>query len=139
VLARELPAVDRGPFRTELFEAMVAQIDAGGIDRDIDLRPYWRTGAFLYRYARTTPVTYAGYYPAVSVPIGPDRELANCPREHVGALQRRLKKMGGELNVLVIGYSGLDDEVMELLAAGGSGHRLGNAATAARPTPGARP
>ena len=58
------------------------------------------------------------YYPALSVPVGADDEL-QCPGSHVAFLRERLSALGA-LNLLVIGYSGLDREVINLLAESGS-------------------
>jgi hypothetical protein len=60
----------------------------------------------------------AVYYPALSVPVGEEDELV-CPREHLGAAGQRLQQPDG-LNLLVIGYSGLDREVLQLLGESGS-------------------
>jgi hypothetical protein len=57
------------------------------------------------------------YYPALAAPLGAEDELV-CPPEHVAYL----KEVTGHydpLDVLVIGYSGLDQEVMKLLSWGG--------------------
>lgn len=57
------------------------------------------------------------YYPALSAPLGAEDELV-CPTSHV----EHLKAITGHwepLDVLVIGYSGLDKEVLELLSSGG--------------------
>lgn len=56
------------------------------------------------------------YYPALSVPVGGDLRLANCPPEHVAAL-RELLRRAESIDLLVIGYSGLDTEALELLGA----------------------
>jgi hypothetical protein len=57
------------------------------------------------------------YYPALSVPLGTEDELV-CPDQHVNYL----KDITGHyepLDVLVIGYSGLDQEALNLLSWGG--------------------
>lgn len=54
----------------------------------------------------------AAFYPALSAPLGSEDELS-CPPNHVEALCATLAEMG-DLNVLVIGYSGLDQEVIRL-------------------------
>ncbi|MGA9762632.1 MAG: hypothetical protein WBQ14_09430 [Gaiellaceae bacterium] len=53
------------------------------------------------------------YYPALSAPLGAEDELS-CPADHVSTLKQQLHDLG-ELNVLVIGYSGLDKEMLRLL------------------------
>ncbi|WP_445149818.1 hypothetical protein [Baekduia sp. Peel2402] len=59
-------------------------------------------------------------YPALSVPVG-TRDSFSCPDEHVAALQVALAEQSG-LDVLMLGYSALDEEVLDLLRA--SGKRL---------------
>jgi hypothetical protein len=54
------------------------------------------------------------YYPALSAPLGPGDEIT-CPPSHVEHLRSRLVAQDG-LNLLVIGYSGLDSEVLKLLS-----------------------
>jgi hypothetical protein len=61
------------------------------------------------------------YYPAVSAPLGSDDELV-CPEPHVRFLQGKLKSLR-ELSLLVVGYSGLDREVLDLLRASNSSLR----------------
>jgi hypothetical protein len=56
----------------------------------------------------------AYYYPALSVPLGSADEVA-CPDEHLAHLRDRLKDFQ-PLNILVIGYSGLDEEVRRHLS-----------------------
>jgi hypothetical protein len=62
------------------------------------------------------------YYPALSVPLGTEDELV-CPDQHVNYL----KDITGHyepLDVLVIGYSGLDQEALNLLSWGWSANPL---------------
>jgi hypothetical protein len=61
------------------------------------------------------------YYPALSAPLGPGDELV-CPPNHAEYLRKRLAACDG-LNLLVIGYSGLDEEVLKLLAESGNSLR----------------
>jgi hypothetical protein len=61
------------------------------------------------------------YYPAVSVPLGPDDEL-NCPASHLDFIQKRLVATDG-LNILSVGYSGLDSGLLQLLADSGNSVR----------------
>lgn len=58
------------------------------------------------------------YFPALSVPLGSADELVSPPA-HVAFLKNWLDAQE-RLNVLVIGYSGLDQEVLRLLKASGS-------------------
>lgn len=53
------------------------------------------------------------YYPALSVPVGASDELV-CPPEHVRRLEQRLER-AQPVHLLVIGYSGLDQEVIQIL------------------------
>jgi hypothetical protein len=53
------------------------------------------------------------FYPALSVPLGPDDQL-NCPPTHLEFLRERLSAADG-LNILSVGYSGLDSSLLELL------------------------
>jgi hypothetical protein len=50
------------------------------------------------------------YYPAIAMPLGPEHDSITCPPEHIEALEAWLKAR--ELDVLVIGYSGLDTDVL---------------------------
>ena len=61
------------------------------------------------------------YYPAVSVPLGPDDEL-NCPASHLDFIRKRLVATDG-LNILSVGYSGLDSGLLQLLADSGNSIR----------------
>lgn len=53
------------------------------------------------------------FYPALSVPVGTYDELV-CPFMHIEFLKKKLEEMKS-LNLLVIGYSGNDIEIMKLL------------------------
>ena len=52
------------------------------------------------------------FYPALSAPLGPGDELV-CPPAHTAHLVDRLQAYDG-VNLMVIGYSGLDEEVLKL-------------------------
>lgn len=58
------------------------------------------------------------FYPALAVPLGADDQLV-CPAKHVEAARGFLDSVDG-LNLLVIGYSGIDNEVLRLLAENGN-------------------
>lgn len=58
------------------------------------------------------------FYPALAVPLGPGDETLQCPDPHSSLLLGRLADMP-KINVLVIGYSGLDTVVAGLLARAG--------------------
>jgi hypothetical protein len=53
------------------------------------------------------------YFPALAAPVGQADELV-CPPQHVDFLKRRLTETQ-PLHLLVIGYSGLDHEVVSLI------------------------
>jgi hypothetical protein len=61
------------------------------------------------------------FYPALSVPLGPDDEM-NCPDSHLALLRDRLGAHDG-LHVLTIGYSGLDSGLLTLLRESGNSLR----------------
>jgi hypothetical protein len=79
------------------------------IDQEIHLRQIADMAGF--RYDAKIPVLF---YPVLSAPLGSEDELV-CPEDHVDFLRQRLESLDG-LNLLVIGYSGLDQEVLRLLA-----------------------
>jgi hypothetical protein len=56
----------------------------------------------------------AAYYPALALPLGPADEIV-CPSSHIDAAKAAFARMDG-LNLLVIGYSGLDEEVLRLFS-----------------------
>jgi hypothetical protein len=66
---------------------------------------------------RYEPREHAVFYPALSVPLGAADEFV-CPPSHRAAAQKRLAE-AESLNVLVIGYSGNDRGVLELLRESG--------------------
>jgi hypothetical protein len=60
----------------------------------------------------------AVYYPAIAIPLGPGDTVV-CPTDHVRAALEALTQEDG-LNILVIGYSGVDDEVLRLFSESGN-------------------
>jgi len=54
------------------------------------------------------------FYPVVAVPLGSQDEIV-CPASHVEHLREHIRDSAEGLNLLVIGYSGLDQEVLGLL------------------------
>ena len=54
------------------------------------------------------------FYPALSVPLGSPDDIV-CPPDHIEFLRARLAQSDGRFHLLVIGYSGLDDEVLAIL------------------------
>lgn len=57
-------------------------------------------------------------YPALAIPLGEDDE-AVCPPEHLGFLRNELQ-VADALHLLVIGYSGVDQELLTLLGQAGT-------------------
>lgn len=106
------------PYEVAFFELIASDIEAGKLDDAIELRIATR----VQTLRRSDGLLC---YPALSVPIGPDPELANCPPAHIEALRGRLARMGGSLNVLFVGYSGLDDEVLDILGEAGTINTIG--------------
>jgi hypothetical protein len=51
------------------------------------------------------------FYPALSVPLGSPDDIV-CPTDHVEFLKARLAQSDGRFHLLVLGFSGLDDEVL---------------------------
>lgn len=88
---------------------LFGSLDELELEDEIVVRPGDDLGAARYDGQAKTL-----YYPALSVPLGEADELV-CPAAHVEHVTRRLRELDG-INVLVIGYSGLDKEVLSLLA-----------------------
>jgi hypothetical protein len=85
------------------------------VKRDIELRPR-RPGLDRLRRDSASPRYPAQwYYPALSVPVGGDEDLLNVPASHKAFLRRQLADADA-VDVLVIGYSANDEEVLSLLA-----------------------
>jgi hypothetical protein len=63
------------------------------------------------------------YYPALSAPLGAEDEVT-CPPEHLEAATTRISEMD-VVNLLVIGYSGHDQEVVKLLRTAGKDKLVG--------------
>jgi hypothetical protein len=61
------------------------------------------------------------YYPALAVPLGSADEIV-CPSHHVDVAKQSLDRMDG-INLLVIGYSGADEEVLRLFSESGNSIR----------------
>ena len=93
------------------FVAMLP--DEPQLSKEIELRRL-----DIQRLRRSKPNLY---YPAVSVPLGPDDEL-NCPESHLDFIRKRLVATDG-LNILSVGYSGLDSGLLQLLADSGNSIR----------------
>jgi len=75
------------------------------------------------------------YYPALAVPLGAEDELV-CPSNHVEVAKQWLDRMDG-VNLLVIGNSGLDREVLRLFLESGNKLRrmlVANGSGMGRPT-----
>jgi hypothetical protein len=69
--------------------------------------------ALLSNAAARLPEPDQFFYPAMSVPLGPDDEL-NCPAGHPISLVTGSTRATG-LEVLTIGYSGLDTGLLNLV------------------------
>jgi hypothetical protein len=63
---------------------------------------------------RNSPTTTTSRYPALALPEGPDDEIV-LPAEHLN-FWRRLAASVHEIDLLVAGYSGYDQEVLRLIA-----------------------
>jgi len=84
-----------------------ARQNAGGwTTDDIVFRPNPDLDSMRYEDGRL-------FYPALSAPLGVRDELT-CPTQHVEVAKARLAEMN-DINLLVIGYSGNDVEVMDIL------------------------
>ena len=92
---------------------MASLEDVPELSDEIELR---RTSVELLR--RDPPHLY---YPALSVPLGPDDEF-NCPESHLDFIRSRLVATDG-LHILSIGYSGLDSGLLQLLGSSGNSIR----------------
>lgn len=77
--------------------------------------PVYRPGRDLGA-VRLGESDYEAYYPALSAPLGSQDEIV-CPRDHSHFLRSWMFGRG-RLNLLVIGYSGADQEVIRILADG---------------------
>jgi hypothetical protein len=97
------------PVLAQTFANLGANIE---VDSDISLRLQPDI-----RQVRSDEEPFRLYYPALSVPLGTEDELV-CPDQHVNYI----KDITGHyepLDVLVIGYSGLDQEALNLMSWGG--------------------
>lgn len=101
---RELPD---DPYLARTFASLGDEFE---LDQEIVLRPHPDL-----RGMRTEGGMF--FYPALSAPLGQEDELV-CPPQHVDFL-KNVTGHWDPLDVLVIGYSGLDQEVIELLSCGG--------------------
>jgi hypothetical protein len=97
------------PFLAQTFANLGDEIE---IDENVSLRLQPNI-----RQVRFDEEPFRLYYPALSVPLGTEDELV-CPDEHVSYL-RDITGHYEPLDVLVIGYSGLDEEALNLLSWGG--------------------
>jgi hypothetical protein len=79
--------------------------------KDILLRPTRKLDGI--RGIEPNAVPSRPYYPALAAPVGQADELV-CPPEHVEYLKQRLSETQ-PIHLLVIGYSGLDQEVVSLI------------------------
>jgi hypothetical protein len=72
------------------------------------------------------------FYPALSVPVG-TRDEFSCPDAHIGYLRNAMAAQDG-LDVLMLGYSALDEEVLTLFKGSGQSLRSLVAVNADRPS-----
>jgi hypothetical protein len=82
----------------------------------IEIAPRYLAGAgesSLNTFRRHPPDGPYIQFPALSVPLGEEDELS-CPPEHVEHMTSRIQLSEG-LHILVVGYSGIDLEVLNLL------------------------
>jgi hypothetical protein len=109
----EVPTIDDRMVRafTDLGEEL-----EGVLDPEIIFRPIAAMQTF-----RWDPDIPSLFFPALSVPLGTEDELV-CPPTHVEVLRHRLQSTDG-LNLLVVGYSGVDQEVLKLLRESGNSIR----------------
>jgi hypothetical protein len=83
------------------------------------MRAEWRDEPARGAISLIGPGRYAQlYFPAIAVPLGPADEIL-CPPDHVEHVREVQRNAPEGLNILVIGYSGIDQEVLSLLAWGG--------------------
>lgn len=76
-----------------------------------DIRHVWSTDINALRRDGLN-----AYYPSISVPLGPEAETLNCPQSHLDWLRAALLAEEA-LDLLVIGYSGVDLDVLRLFRA----------------------
>jgi hypothetical protein len=104
-----------GVMGNRLFAEFEYTIEA--VNRVIDETPIGGLGNIELRRNEDLPERrFDGkdvYYPALSVPLGSEDEIV-CDEAHQSAARGRLKS-GDGVHLLVIGYSGLDQEVIKLL------------------------
>jgi len=98
------------PFLAATFAAIGDELK---VDHPIELRLHPSIGTVRHEGGSSSQTGGSLFYPALSAPLGPGDELV-CPDKHVAHLRERLQAHDG-LHLLVIGYSGLDEEVLRLL------------------------
>jgi hypothetical protein len=100
--------------QAQIDNRLIAAFDELGDELDERLDPEIHLRSIqdmqTFRYDGSIPSLY---FPALSVPLGSEDELV-CDPSHVEFLRQRLRDADG-LNLLVIGYSGADQEVLRLL------------------------
>lgn len=113
----EKTAARHDPFLAGWFAALG---DAPELDNEITLRRLPTIGACRGIESgdwNTPRIGASVYYPALSAPLGAEDELA-CPPKHIDYV-KNVTGHWDPLDVLVIGYSGLDRGVLDLLSWGG--------------------
>jgi hypothetical protein len=101
---------DRDPYLAQTIGSVGEHLQ---LSEDITLRPQ-----LSLRDIRVDPDGRTIFYPALSAPLGSEDEVV-CPPSHVQFLRERLTAYDG-INLLVVGYSGLDQEVRTLLRESGN-------------------
>lgn len=96
------------PTSTAVVNNLLAQLTKIELEDEVVLRDNVDLAQARYDSAAKTL-----FYPALSVPLGHEDELV-CPPSHQEHLRARLGELYG-LNLIVIGYSGLDREVLSVL------------------------
>jgi hypothetical protein len=110
---------DNDPYCAETIRRLVDDLR---LDEQIVLRERGEVRALRHEGAGTSERAMGVlYYPALAAPLGPGDKLV-CPPEHVDHLRNRVAAYDG-LNLLVIGYSALDDEVLKLFRESGNSLR----------------
>lgn len=89
------------------------------IEEADDLDHVWSDDLATLRQRHDSKGDLVFCYPALSVPLGPGEKTLNCPEIHLEWLRDHLSKSGA-INLLTIGYSGADTDVLELIAEAGS-------------------
>jgi hypothetical protein len=94
---------DPPPYQESYPEIMLARSSLRGLGPSVE----------PLRRRSVDPFGEIDLYPALSVPLG-ERDELSCPDKHVAFLQQQLQLSDG-IHLLVIGYSGIDLEVLGVI------------------------